>query len=222
MPFITLQLFAPFLSACPCTVQSPNHQQNIVKVGTVAGHVASQLPARSISHSGTASVTEMLAILPSVRYLGGQMQQLQLLLLIGHFPEEKLASQLMFINSFSLLQEATNAASNTIKIDAYMNILFLFHAIPVLASRLNSYIYIAIWGTVCPHADVELQKLQHHIGQPQSLNKLYVHLCYTYSYIKTHGRVSAAKEVMWHQDTRSCVSGQGSHVAHKCLIYRNR
>ena len=24
------------------------------------------------------------------------------------------------------------------------------------------------------------------------------------------------------QDTRSCVSGQGSHVAHKCLIYRNR
>ena len=71
-------------------------------------------------------------------------------------------------------------------------------------------------------------------------------------YIKTHGRVSAAKEVVWHtsvlftgttkspfsthhisittglisikftdQDTRSCVSGQGSRVAHKCLIYRN-
>ena len=47
------------------------------------------------------------------------------------------------------------------------------------------------------------------------------------SYFKTHGRVSAAKEVVWHtsvlfQDTRSCVSGQGSRVAHKCLIYRNR
>ena len=48
-------------------------------------------------------------------------------------------------------------------------------------------------------------------------------------HIKTHGRVSAAKEDVWHtsvlftgQDTRSCVSGQGRRVAHKCIIYRNR
>ena len=43
---------------------------------------------------------------------------------------------------------------------------------------------------------------------------------YIGSLVDKNGAIT--KNLWTYQDTRSCVSGQGSHVAHKCLIYRNR
>ena len=54
---------------------------------------------------------------------------------------------------------------------------------------------------------------------PVSLHLFVMSVC-----IRIHDHLymnSYIHELLIYQDTRSCVSGQESHVTHKCVIYRN-